>query len=74
MGGIWALFDRAETVLKDDLRDRLGKWLTNKSESRIEKWTVLFIEIFDSVFGKPRQWSHHRSAAHQGRPVQEVLS
>lgn len=52
LGGIWALFDRAETVVRPELRERLSAWLTCKRTVQGKDWPALFAAMFDRVFGE----------------------
>ncbi len=53
MAGIWALFERAELVLEEDLLKRLSNWLRNDtSHTDMQRWPIIFCEIFDRIFGK----------------------
>ena len=53
MGGIWALFDRAETVAAGDTKTAVSRWLTNLNlTSRLANWPAAFAAIFDHVFGE----------------------
>ncbi len=53
MGGIWALFDRAETVATGDARDAVSRWLHNLDLTRsLPNWPAAFAALFDYVFGK----------------------
>ena len=53
MGGIWALFDRAEVVLKKEVRDNLSQWLkSEKSGIKLSDWADLFVLVFDRIFGQ----------------------
>ena len=52
MGGVWALFDRAETVLKPEIRKNLSSWLKRSPNSSQSNWAQIFTGIFDRVFGE----------------------
>jgi hypothetical protein len=53
IGGIWTLFERTETALNAEVKDRVGEWLQNQvKDGRKHDWTVLFREMFDSLFTK----------------------
>ena len=51
LAGIWALFDRAETVLRKDVRTNLSQWLQS-NHSDTQSWPETFANIFDHVFGE----------------------
>jgi hypothetical protein len=64
IGGIWALFDRAETVVHPKIRGRLSDWLTAKTPIQIEDWPGMFASVFDRVFGKKHiSWRCFRRSA-----------
>lgn len=52
MGGIWVLFERAECVLSKGVLSDLTKWLKNDVNSVNRNSAVLFISIFNRIFGK----------------------
>lgn len=53
IAGIWALFERAEVVLREDVRNRLSLWLRNRfSAAEMQRWPSFFTAIFDSIFGE----------------------
>lgn len=52
IGGIWALFDRAETVAHPKIRERMSDWLTSKTPIQIANWPAMFASVFDRVFGE----------------------
>lgn len=53
MGGIWALFDRAEIVLHVDIRKRISNWLDRDTINwKTPEWPSIFISIFDRIFGE----------------------
>lgn len=57
MGGIWALFDRAETVAAGDTKVAVARWLHNLDLTKIlPNWPATFATVFDHVFGR-----HHLS-------------
>lgn len=51
--GVWALFERAETVLTSDARVAISKWLRNLDPgSSVINWTGTFVMVFDRLFGE----------------------
>ena len=50
LAGIWALFERAEIVLREDVRKKLSNWLKNDTDLNSQDWASLFISIFDRFF------------------------
>ena len=64
IGGIWALFDRAEKVVHPKIRERLSDWLTSKTPIQIADWPGMFASVFDRVFGeKHLSWKCFRRSA-----------
>ena len=53
MGGVWALFDRAENTASKIGRIKLAKWLKSIDPlSALRSWPKKFAEIFDLIFGE----------------------
>ncbi len=53
IGGVWGIFERAETVIKDDLRRQISTWLKSDFSEKIDSdLPSMFINIFDNIFGK----------------------
>jgi len=53
MGGIWALFDRAETVASTDTKAAVSRWLRNLDPTKaMPNWPTTFVAMFDHVFGE----------------------
>jgi len=51
--GIWVLFERAEKVLKPDVRDGIARWLRNADPRETDiNWPDSFGMAFDGVFGE----------------------
>ncbi len=51
--GIWLLFERAEKVLKPDVRDGIALWLRNADpRETVINWPDSFGRVFDGVFGE----------------------
>jgi len=49
---IWFLFEKAEEVLTDDMRGATSRWLMNlKSAGESSNWQVIFVSVFDRLFG-----------------------
>ena len=52
-GGIWFVFERAETVISTEGKAMLTGWLKNLGAGgKLSNWPQGFAEIFDSVFGR----------------------
>ena len=52
-GGIWVLFERAETVIKPNVREDISRWLRNLDPGgSLRNWPDAFGKVFDSVFGE----------------------
>lgn len=52
-GGVWALFERAEKVVRDDVRDAISRWLRNLDPGgALANWPAQFAAVFDRVFGE----------------------
>lgn len=52
-GGVWALFERAEKVVRDDVRDAISGWLKNLDPPKaLATWPATFAAVFDRVFGE----------------------
>ncbi len=52
MAGIWALFDRAETVIKAEKKASYAKWLLSREIIFNKDWAENFQRIFIRIFGK----------------------
>lgn len=52
IGGIWALFDRAETVLSREVKLKITHWLRKKSTFTFTEWPIIFNLLFDQVYGE----------------------
>lgn len=51
-GGVWALFDRAETVATEEAKQAVARWLRNLDPAGpLEWWPATFAAVFDRVFG-----------------------
>jgi hypothetical protein len=52
-GGIWVLFQRAETVLKPEVKAAISQWLQNLNPATaFANWPATFAAVFDRIFGK----------------------
>jgi hypothetical protein len=52
-GGIWLLFERAESAMSPKGKLAVSQWLRNlDAEASIATWATLFGRMFDSVFGE----------------------
>jgi hypothetical protein len=50
---IWALFQRAETVLKPEVKTAISQWLRNLNPATaFENWPATFAAVFDRIFGE----------------------
>ena len=53
MGGVWALFDRAETVATHETKTTISRWLRNLDPAgSLANLPATFASMFDSIFGK----------------------
>lgn len=52
MAGVWALFERAETVASTEVKVAISNWLRNIDIAGAEQWPSMFARMFDRVFGK----------------------
>ena len=53
IGGVWALFDRAENTASKKGRTKLAKWLKSIDPlNTFRSWPKKFAEIFDLIFGE----------------------
>lgn len=51
-GGVWALFDRAETVATEEAKQAVTRWLRNLDPAGpLARWPATFAVVFDRVFG-----------------------
>lgn len=51
-GGVWALFERAETVANDETRAGISRWLRDLDPAgSVATWPSTFLEVFDRIFG-----------------------
>ena len=51
-GGVWALFDRAESVATEDAKQAIARWLRNLDPAGpLAQWPTTFAAVFDRVFG-----------------------
>lgn len=50
-GGVWALFERAETVVAPAIKAEISMWLRNLKGPSIRAWPHTFVQVFDRVFG-----------------------
>ncbi|MCI0483426.1 MAG: hypothetical protein L0Y78_02465 [candidate division NC10 bacterium] len=56
-GGVWALFERAETVASPETKAVISRWLRNLDPAgTVSSWPATFAAVFDHVFGE-----HHLS-------------
>lgn len=52
-GGIWVLFQRAETVLKPEVKAAISQWLRNLNpKTAFANWPSTFAAVFDRIFGE----------------------
>jgi len=52
-GGIWGLFAKVESVLKEDTKRAVSSWLKNLNPEEVTAtWPEQFIQVFDSIFGE----------------------
>ena len=52
-GGVWALFERAETVASDEARTAVSRWMKNLDPAgTLATWPETFAAVFDRVFGE----------------------
>jgi hypothetical protein len=57
LGIVWKFFERVESVLTDQTKLKIARWLRVKTfetvliEGDMENWTVTFARVFDQVFG-----------------------
>jgi hypothetical protein len=51
-GGVLALFAYAETVVREETRDTVTRWLTSKPGTQLKEWPSTFSAVFDHVFGE----------------------
>jgi hypothetical protein len=56
--GVWALFERAETVVAPTTKSDIANWLRNVGSSQFREWPVMFVQVFDKLFGR-RHLSWH---------------
>lgn len=50
---IYVLFDRAEKVVKPEVREAISQWLQNRGHGEAAKnWPEAFAKVFDQVFGE----------------------
>ncbi len=52
IAGVWAIFERAETVASKDAKSTISKYLQNIAIVQGENWLPTFTNIFDRVFGE----------------------
>lgn len=52
MSGLWALFDRAETVASPSLLASVRTWIRDLRLPVEQNWARTFANVFDGVFGK----------------------
>ena len=50
IGGVWALFDRAETVITPEARSVISRWLKGLNHEQTT-WPSSFANVFDKIFG-----------------------
>lgn len=51
MAGVWALFERAETVATKQTKTAVVNWINNLTVPDANKWPLAFRDIFERVFG-----------------------
>lgn len=52
-GGVWFLFERAETVASDEVKAAISRWLRNLDPAAaLTNWPATFAAVFDRVFGE----------------------
>jgi hypothetical protein len=56
VAGVWALFERAETVINEPTRRSISAWLKNVGAPGASSWTTDFYYVFRRFFGE-RHWS-----------------
>ena len=52
MGGVWALFDRAEKVIDPKVKEKISNWLLTAEVPIGERWPANFETLSDRVFGR----------------------
>jgi len=52
MGGVWALFDRAEKVAKPQVKERISAWLLTAQVPAKDNWPATFEALADNLYGK----------------------
>jgi hypothetical protein len=52
MGGVWALFERAERVMTTDMKKRIPDWILTAQISPKNTWPVTFEIVSDNLFGR----------------------
>ena len=51
-GGVWALFERAETVVSPEIKAEITLWLRNLPAATMSaSWPATFARVFDRIFG-----------------------
>ena len=50
---VWTLFERAETVIRPEIRTSISRWLQNADLGQaVKSWPDSFGKVFDAVFGE----------------------
>jgi len=52
MGGVWALFDRAETVVSKESKKKVTAWIKGLEISSRKDLPQTFVDAFNAVFGR----------------------
>lgn len=52
MGGLWALFDLAETVVSKESKKKVTAWIKGLEISRRNEWPKTFMDVVGAVFGR----------------------
>jgi hypothetical protein len=52
MGGVWALFDRAEKVVEPKVKEKISNWMLNAEVTIDERWPATFGAFSDKIFGR----------------------